>query len=123
MKNRNPPVPPFVNSRFSTSEKVVLFRRRFRGRTDIYPIRWESAKGKSGYSPACANKWRPGVCHKPRVKCGSRENRLFRPITDEVVHDHLVGSHTIDVYPLLADDRCWFLAAGFDTASSGNSRC
>lgn len=29
-------------SRRSTDEKVALFRRLFRGRTDVYPTRWES---------------------------------------------------------------------------------
>ena len=58
-------------SSFAPSEKVALFRRLFRGRSDIFPIRWESkSSGKSGYSPACANEWRPGVCEKPRIKCG-----------------------------------------------------
>ena len=38
-------------SRLSTAEKVALFRRLFRGRTDVYPIRWESkTTGKSGYT-------------------------------------------------------------------------
>jgi superfamily II DNA or RNA helicase len=37
----------------------------FRGRDDIYPVRWQSkASGKSGYSPACANEWREGACDK-----------------------------------------------------------
>src|SRR5205814_6909484 len=37
--------------RLTTGEKVALFRRLFRGRTDVYPIRWESkTSGKSGYS-------------------------------------------------------------------------
>jgi hypothetical protein len=44
------------SSRLSTDEKVALFRRLFRGRADVYPVRWESkATGKSGYAPACAN--------------------------------------------------------------------
>lgn len=44
------------SSRLSTAEKVALFRRLFRGRTDVYPIRWESkTTGKAGYAPACAN--------------------------------------------------------------------
>lgn len=30
------------SSRFSTDDKIALFRRLFRGRTDVYPIRWES---------------------------------------------------------------------------------
>jgi hypothetical protein len=29
-------------SRLTTAEKVALFRRLFRGRTDVYPIRSES---------------------------------------------------------------------------------
>ena len=28
-------------SRLSTAEKVALFRRLFRGRTDVYSVRWE----------------------------------------------------------------------------------
>ena len=49
-------------SRLSTAENVTLFRRLFRGRTDVYPVRWEGkTSGKSGYAPACANEWRAGV--------------------------------------------------------------
>lgn len=40
---------------FTTDDKINLFRRLFRGREDVYPQRWESAKGTSGYSPACGN--------------------------------------------------------------------
>ncbi|WP_371134156.1 DEAD/DEAH box helicase family protein [Polaromonas sp.] len=51
-----PPVSMPEPSRLSTDEKVALFRRLFRGRTDVYPIRWESkTSAKSGYSPACVN--------------------------------------------------------------------
>jgi hypothetical protein len=57
-------------SKLSTQKKVDLFRRLFRGRNDVYPVRWESkTSGKSGYTPACANEWRDGVCDKRRVKC------------------------------------------------------
>ena len=32
----------------SAAEKVALFRRLFRGRTDVYPVRWEGkTSGKS----------------------------------------------------------------------------
>jgi hypothetical protein len=98
------------------AEKVALFRRLFRGRTDVYPLRWESVKGRSGYSPACGNEWRPGICHKPRVKCGECDQRLLLPVTDQVIYDHLAGQHTVGVYPLLSDDTCLFLAADFDEA-------
>jgi hypothetical protein len=52
--NPTPPPEP-VPSNLSTDDKVILFRRLFRGRDDVYPIHRESQKtGKSGYSPACA---------------------------------------------------------------------
>ena len=39
-------------------EKVALFRRLFRGRDDVYALRWENARtGKSGYVPATAGGW------------------------------------------------------------------
>jgi superfamily II DNA or RNA helicase len=104
-------------SRLSTAEKVALFRRLFRGRTDVYPVRWEGkTSGKSGYAPACANEWRAGVCEKPRIKCGDCSNRLLIPLSDAVIYDHLAGEHTVGVYPLLEDDTCYFLAVDFDEA-------
>ena len=104
-------------SKLSTAEKVALFRRLFRGRTDVYPVRWEGkTSGKSGYAPACANEWRAGVCEKPRIKCGDCSNRLLIPMSDAVIYDHLAGKHVVGVYPLLEDDTCYFLAADFDEA-------
>lgn len=104
----------------TTDEKVALFRRLFRGRTDVYPVRWENKAGKSGYSPACANEWRAGVCEKPRIKCADCNNRLLVPLTDQTIYDHLAGRHTVGVYPLLADDSCHFLAVDFDDADWRN---
>jgi superfamily II DNA or RNA helicase len=109
--------PQTESSRLSTEAKVALFRRRFRGRTDVYAVRWESkTTGKSGYAPACANEWRAGVCEKPRIKCGDCRNRSLIPLSDAAIYAHLVGDHTIGVYPLLEDDSCCFLAIDFDEA-------
>lgn len=111
------PVPEPEPSRLSTGEKVALFRRLFQGRTDVYPVRWESkTTGKTGYSPACANEWRAGVCEKPRIKCGDCNKRLLIPLSDSVIYDHLAGEHTVGVYPLLEDDTSHFLAVDFDEA-------
>ena len=56
--------------------KIALFRSLFRGREDVYPLRFESRKtGRSGYAPACANEWVRGVCEKPRIKCSDCPNR------------------------------------------------
>lgn len=112
-----PPVPEPEPPHFSTTEKVALFRRLFRGRTDVYPIRWQSkTSGNAGYAPACSNEWLAGVCEKPRIKCGECNNRLLIPLSDQVIYEHLAGKRTIGVYPLLADDTCHFLAADFDEA-------
>lgn len=112
-----PATHPAEPSRLSTEEKVALFRRLFRGRTDVYPVRWESkTTGKSGYAPACANEWRAGVCEKPRIKCGDCSHRLLIPLSDAVIYNHLAGEHTVGVYPLMEDDSCYFLAVDFDEA-------
>ena len=120
--NSPPPLALTVNSgtelaKPSTDEKVALFRSLFRGRTDVFPIRWESkTSGKSGYSPACANEWQPGICEKPRIKCSDCGNRRLIPLSDAVIFDHLTGERTVGVYPLLSDDTCYFLAVDFDEA-------
>jgi len=117
VSHRPLPQPAQEPLKFSTDEKVALFRRLFHGRTDVYPIRWESKNtAKSGYAPACANEWRAGVCEKPRIKCADCGNRLLKPLTDTVIYDHLAGEHTIGLYPLLEDDTCYFLAVDFDEA-------
>jgi len=114
----NTPSTPLTEpSNLSTAEKVALFRRLFRGRTDVYPVRWESATtGRSGYAPACANEWRPGICEKPRIKCADCSNRSLTAVSDAVIYSHLAGENTIGVYPLLQDNTCYFLAVDFDKA-------
>ncbi len=51
---RDVPSPPPALQRvtLNTEQKIALFRSLFRGRTDVYPARWESTKG-AGYSPVC----------------------------------------------------------------------
>ncbi|MEO5338880.1 MAG: restriction endonuclease subunit R, partial [Magnetospirillum sp. WYHS-4] len=97
------------------------FRELFRGREDVFPRRWSNPRtGKSGYSPVCGNEWAPGLCGKPKVKCGDYPNRRFLPVTDEALGRHLRGEgadgrdFTMGVYPLLPDETCRFLAADFD---------
>lgn len=108
--------PPVAAAAMTTAEKVTLFRRLFHGRSDVYPVRWESKAGKTGYSPACANEWLAGVCEKPRIKCADCGHRQLMPLADQTVYNHLAGRHTVGVYPLLSDDSCHFLAVDFDDA-------
>ena len=116
-----------VSSRSRDEEKITLFRTLFRGREDVYARRFESLRtGKQGYQPVCGNEWVEGVCEKPATRCSECANRDFRPVTDVVIRNHLLGvdpqdgsnrDFTIGVYPLLLDESCWFLAVDFDKAA------
>jgi superfamily II DNA or RNA helicase len=113
-----------LTSRSNQDDKITLFRSLFKGREDVFPKRFESAKtGKSGYQPCCRNEWIKGICGKPKVKCAYCENRDFIPVTDDIIRNHLMGTdvysgskrdYTIGIYPLLTDETCWFLVADFD---------
>jgi len=101
-----------------------LFRSLFRGREDVYPLRFESRKtGKCGYQPACANEWVKGVCNKGRIKCAVCPNRSLLPLTDEVIRRHLSGyddrgnDFVIGLYPMFLDETCFLLAVDFDKES------
>jgi superfamily II DNA or RNA helicase len=113
------PVPPLApnvisfasattNSKSGPEEKVKLFRSLFRGREDVYAVRWEGRNGKTGYSPAFQKTWSNSFKGKPD------EPKEYFPLTDQVIHDHLTGKLTAGIYPLLTDESCWFLAADFD---------
>ena len=39
---------PTVTNNSSIEEQVTLFRSLFRGREDVYPVRWEGKYGNSG---------------------------------------------------------------------------
>ncbi len=112
--------PVGVHGRSPSGEKIALFRSLFRGREDLYPRRYVSKKTGPGYAPACGNEWVRGICEKPRIKCGDCPNRAFLPVTDEVVRCHLSGNDKVGkdfiagVYPMLADETCYFLAMDFD---------
>ena len=91
----------------STAEKIQLFRSLFRGRDDVYAVRWVNAQtGKSGYAPAL----------KTRGKRPPYEPTDLLPLTDAVIYDHLKGLKTVGLYPLLPTEETWFLAIDFDKA-------
>ena len=116
-----------VNNQSSQEEKIRLFRSLFKGREDVFPRRFENSKtGKSGYAPVCRNEWQAGICQKPKIACQECNFRAFVQVSDEIIRNHLMGidpndrfgrDFTIGVYPLLADESCWFLAADFDKST------
>lgn len=98
----------------SSAEKVDLFASLFVGRSDVFANRWENKAGKSGYSPACDNIWKPGVCQLPKMKCSDCAFRKYSPLTSGVFESHLRGEKVVGIYPLLPDNTCWFLAFDCD---------
>ena len=108
--------PDVRRSALGTAEqRIELFRSLFRGRDDVYAIRWESADGRSGYMPKADRDWKSYLRAKDKDrKKVDRQTRKFRPLTQDVVRGHLVGDHTVGIYPLLQDETCWLLAVDFD---------
>ncbi|MBI2335199.1 MAG: hypothetical protein HYU97_00330 [Deltaproteobacteria bacterium] len=107
-----------AHNTLSIEQKISLFRSYFRGREDVYALRWEGKDGKKGYSPACSHDWGcPACSHDRKAKRSRCENRKFHTLADQAIHDHLSGKTTVGLYPLLADETCWFLAVDFDKAN------
>ncbi|HBE42319.1 MAG TPA: helicase, partial [Bacteroidales bacterium] len=106
-----------INKRSGPAEKVRLFMSLFRGRDDVYAKRWENkVKKTAGYSPACGNEWKPGICQKPKIKCSACKHQEFLPLSEMAVDAHLRGKQYLvaGIYPLLPNETCWFLAIDFD---------
>jgi hypothetical protein len=105
-----------VDRNSTIESKIALFRRLFCGRSDVFPLRWENRKTRrSGYAPACANEWQPGVCEKPKVKCSACPNQAFFAVDDGSIERHLRGTDAngspfvMGVYPIAmarASTRC-----------------
>jgi superfamily II DNA or RNA helicase len=114
-EQERPPVQ--IAHRSAEQAKIALFRSLFKGRDDVYALRWE-AKGKTGYSPASIRNWRAILSTSPEErKRVDRESRRLLPLTDTAIREHLLGKQTIGIYPLLPDETCWFLAVDFDKKS------
>jgi superfamily II DNA or RNA helicase len=93
---------------------LVLFRSLFRGREDVFALHWEKGP-KSGYMPAYLNDPYQYRAHK--MKGGTFQTytaKTYLPLTDEQVSKHLRGEQLIGIYPLLLDNKSWFIAADFD---------
>ena len=92
----------------TADQRIALFRSLFRGREDIYATHWENNDGRSGYMPKADRDWKSYLKAKDadRRKV-DRLTRTYWPLTDDVIHGHLVGEQTVGIYPLLQDETCW----------------
>ncbi|MDR3048812.1 MAG: DEAD/DEAH box helicase [Elusimicrobiota bacterium] len=98
-----------TDNKFTTQEKLNIFRSLFKGRQDVYARRFENnLTHKNGYYPV-------------------KNKDKFLPITDDIIKSHLQGYNenefarygykkdfTIGIYPLLQDDTANFLVIDFD---------
>lgn len=94
-----------VDSRSSPEAKIALFRSLFAGRDDVYAVWWENKRSrKSGWSPAVVGG--PANARRP--------DRVYLPLSSEILEAHLTGRVHVGLYPLLRDDTCRLLACDFD---------
>lgn len=99
---------------YSENEKLNLFKSLFKGRGDVFAIRWEKAK-KSGYMPAYH--YDPYMYRLHKMKGGTfkdYKDKTYLPLTDQQLLKHFNGELLIGIYPLLQDNSSWFIAADFD---------
>ena len=97
-------------------EQLSLYSSLFKGRTDFYARRWEK-DGRSGYATVYEFDWE----EFNRFRAGGGTFRDFKnkkpvPLAPDVLKKHLLGQHTIGIYPILPDNTSYFIAADFDGA-------
>jgi superfamily II DNA or RNA helicase len=100
----------------TSQEKIEIFKTLFRGREDVFAVHWEKAdKSASGYTPACLNEWKSGLCYKlQRQKCKDCPHANYAGLNDYYIEQHLRGNKIFGIYPLLEDNSSYFIAADFD---------
>jgi len=101
-----------------SNERVKIFLSLFKGREDVFAIRWER-DGKTGYMPAYNLDWNDFSKHK--ATGGTLKNypaKQYVKLTEERISHHLIGKEVIGLYPLLPDNSSWFIVADFDESES-----
>jgi superfamily II DNA or RNA helicase len=98
----------------SLSNQIQLFKSVFKGREDVFAVRWEKGN-KSGYMPSYS--YDPYMYRTHKMKGGTFQNyydKTYLKLTDEEIAKHLNGEQLIGIYPLLQDNTSNFIVADFD---------
>lgn len=93
---------------------IELYRSFFRGRKDVYAVRWEKGD-RSGYMPAYQVDWND--YNRYKASGGTFANykkKSFLPFNNKTLKEHLEGTTTLGIYPLLSDNTSFFIVADFD---------
>ena len=99
---------------YSENKKINLFKSLFKGREDVFAIRWQKGN-KGGYMPAY--QYDPYMYRLHKMKGGTfkdYKDKTYLSLTDQQFQKHLNGEQLIGIYPLLQDNTSWFIAADFD---------
>lgn len=97
-----------------TPNDIKLILSLFRGREDVFAVRWEKA-GKSAYMPAYS--YDPYHYRLHKANGGtfkSYQHKTYLPLSEIEIDKHLRGDQQIGIYPLLKDNTSWFIVADFD---------
>ncbi|MET3501855.1 superfamily II DNA or RNA helicase [Mucilaginibacter rubeus] len=97
-------------------ERLNLYKSLFKGREDVFALRWEKS-GKSSYMPAYS--FDPHRYRLHKIKGGTFQtfiDKTYQALTDDHLIKHLEGERVVGIYPLLQDNTSWFIAADFDEA-------
>ena len=97
-------------------DRLNLYKSLFKGREDVFSLRWEKG-GKSSYMPAYS--FDPHRYKLHQMKGGTFQtfaDKTYQPLTDDHLVKHLKGEQVVGLYPLLHDNKSWFIAADFDEA-------
>lgn len=113
-----------VTSASPARDKLELFRGLFTGRKDVYAHGYRRKDGGIGYTPACANEWKAGICPKAaqqRVRCAECANRVFPELSDAAIIAHFKGNDdrfrdVLGQYVLDRDRNTKVLVIDFDKA-------
>ena len=101
----------------TNEDKFKLYYQYFRGRQEVYAVKWESLKGKTGFSPHAQGEW-------VQEKVGKQLKNKFQvhsyyPYTLETVENHIRGTLKdfrlgTGIYPMLTDDTTYLVVIDFD---------
>jgi superfamily II DNA or RNA helicase len=96
------------------SPNIPLYKSLFKGRTDIYAVRWKKGE-RSGYMPAYKVDWSDFNKHKAQGGTfKDYKNKEYLPFNNEAIESNLSGNATCGIYPLLEDNTSYFIAVDFD---------
>jgi len=99
------------------SPNIHLYKSLFKGRTDIYAVRWQKDE-RSGYMPAYKVDWSDYNKHKAQGGTfKDYKKKEYIPFGDDAIKSHLSGKDTCGIYPLLEDNSSYFIAVDFDKAN------